>query len=599
MDMIDKRFRVDEKRPFHGKFWPKGIPYELDYDYSMTLGQMFDEAVEKHAEKPLIYFLNTWVSYKELKEMVDSFATYLHNIGVKKGDVVAIDLPNCIQYEVAYYAIIKLGAICIGVNPTYKPKELLYQMKLSGAKVIIVLDILYKKIVSQIEPDWKFDKVIYTNFLDLASGISPIAKFIGKYILKKIPTAKIDLPNAIKFTECLKTEPNVPNVEINPETDPAILSMTGGTTGIPKAATISHRNLLANIKQISHIFLKQVPDENTEPSLGYRTGFIGVLPLFHCYAMIAVMNISIDVGGWQILFPRPPPPKEFLKTIYKLPNENRFVYYAVEYLLAQITESDPAIFKKYPLTGRIAICGTGGGVLHDYIRKPFESNTGAYITEGYGLSEATAMVSANNIYGEREPGYIGTPASSTDWDIFDIEDFSKGPLNILGEEGVGEICVTGPQIMMGYWNNPEATTETIKEWDGRKWLLTGDIGYMEKHGRIKIIDRKKELIKMSGRSVYPSEVESIIGEHPAVLEVGVAAVPDEKTGEAVKAWVVIKPDQKDVVGSKELYDWFKDNMAYWKIPKYIEFIEEVPKTLIGKIAHRALQEADPLWKNRL
>ena len=596
--MIDPRFKVDENRPFHSKYWPKGVPYELDFDYSTTLGKMFDDSVEKHANDPAIWFLKTWVSYKELKDMVDSFATYLNEIGVKKGDVIAIDLPNCIQYVVAFFAIAKLGAISTGLNPTYKAQEVLHQIQLTGAKIIIVLDILYAKVVSKIETDWEFDKVIYTNMLGMATGISPIAQFIAKKILKKVPSAKIDQPNAIKFTECLKTKPNVPNVLINAEIDPAVLAMTGGTTGIPKAATLSHRNLVANAKQIGYLFLRQIKEGSTDPPLGHRTGFIGVLPIYHSYAMSAMMNVSINVGGWQVLFPRPPPPEEFLKDIYKLPNYNRFVYYAVEFLLQGITELDPSVLEKYPMTGRIAVCGAGASVIHDYIRYPFEEKTGAHITEGYGLSEASPMVCANNLYGERDPGFIGTPGSSTDWDIFDIDDFSKGPLNVIGEEGVGEICVTGPQVMLGYWKNPEATAKTIREWNGKQWLLTGDIGFMDKYGRMKILDRKKQLIKVNARAVFPHEVETMIGDHPSILELAVSAVPDDNTGEAVKAWVVFKPKVNEKITAGELKEWCEDKMASWKVPKHIEFIDAVPRSAIGKIDRRTLQEADPLWKNR-
>ncbi|MBN2155299.1 MAG: AMP-binding protein [Candidatus Lokiarchaeota archaeon] len=590
--MIDERFNLPENRPFFGKFWPKGLPHDLDIDYSASLSQMFDKSCAKYADDPAIWFLKTWMTYKELKKHVDAFATYLHNIGVKKQDTIVIDLPNCFQFPIAFYAIVKLGAKCLPINPLYKGKELIDLFSRTNAKIIITLDVLWAKVVSKIEPEWTFDHIIYTGMLDMATGISRLAQFIGKRVLKKIPTAKITDPRAIDFRECLRIEPNAPNVSIDAHKDIAVISSTGGTTGIPKLVMLSHRNLYANANQIMNLFLKQKPEEGEQFVLGHRTGLIGVLPLFHLYGLGAIMNVAVAMGGIQILFPRPPPPEELLKTIYELPDYNKFVYYTVEYMLVQMLEVDPRIVKKYPLNGRICITGTGGGYLHPHIRDRFEQMTGARITEGYGLSEAGPMVSANKLWGYREPGYLGTPGPSIDWEIFDMEDFSKGPVPI-GEKG--EICVSGPNVMLGYWQDPETSAKVLREYDGRTWLLTGDIGIMEEHGRVQIIDRKKQIIKISGRLVFPSEIENEIGQHPLVKEVAVASVPDQRTGEAAKAWIVIKEEGKGTLTSEKLRNWLNQNIAEFKVPKHIEFVEDIPKTAAGKIAHRTLQEQDPLW----
>jgi len=593
--MIDERFRVPENRPFYGKYWPKGLPHELDIDYSLSLGKMFDQSVEKYAEDPAIWFLKTWMTYRELKEKVDSFTSYLHNIGVKKGDSVAIDLPNCFQFVIAFYSIMKLGAICVPLNPLYKKKELVPLMETTNTKVIITLDVLWAKVISLIEPDWTFDHIIYTGMLDLATGISKFAQFLGKKILKKIPSAKIKDPRAVDFRNCLNTIPDVPDVKINPDTDIAVLTSTGGTTGIPKIVMLSHRNLVSNAKQIGYLFLNQTPEHDDKFILGHRTGFIGILPLFHLYGLGAIMNVSVGIGGIQVLFPRPPPPAELLKTIYKLPNYNHFILYSIEYMLIQMLDVDPKIVEKYPLTGRIAICGYGGSYLHPYIRDRFENMTGAKITEGYGLSEAGPMVSANNLYGYRDPGYVGTPGPSIDWDIFDMEDFSKGPVP-LGQRG--EVCVSGPGIMLGYWKDPETTAEVLRKYNEKIWLLTGDIGIMDEHGRVKLIDRKKQLIKMAGRSVFPTEVENEIGLHPLVKEVAVASIPDERTGEAAKAWVLVKEEGKETLTPEKLRTWLEQNISSFKVPKYIEFVQEIPKNPAGKIARRVLQENDSLWRSK-
>jgi long-chain acyl-CoA synthetase len=595
------KYKVDEKRPFFGKFWPEGVPKQLDYDYSMSLVDLFDSAVRNWADDPSVWFMYTLISYKELKRKIDGLATAMHEMGVKKGDVVAIHLPNCPQYVVAYYAIATLGAIVTGVNPTYKPLEILHQMKVTKAKYIVVLDALYEHYVKKFKDDWNFEKIIYTNLVDDASEIPEEVVELG-IGSGEIPSADVTEPNAVAYKDCIKTEPNVPKIAIDPEKDTAVLMMTGGTTGVPKAAVLTHENVVSNAKQCCDILLnqKEPGDENT---VGHRTGMLGVIPLYHSFAMTTVMNCSIAVGGWQLLYAKPPDAEELIQDIEDLPDTypeyNGIIYCAAEILFQRITELADEDFKKYDIAGRIKLCISGAGPLHEYVRIPYEAKTGAKITEGYGLSEASPVVSANNFYGEREPGWIGVPAPGTDWDIFPSEDFSQGPVNEIGEEkGTGEICVCGPQVMAGYLDNPERTAATIKEWDGRKWLLTGDIGYMDEHGRIKIRDRKKQLIKMAGHSVFPKEVENLIGTHPKVLEVAVAGLPDAKTGEAVKAWVVLKPEDKGTITAEELRAWSLENITRWKAPKYVELIEEIPKSMVGKAMRRTLQEADPLWKGK-
>ena len=591
-----EKFPVSEDRPFYtGKFWPKGVPHKLDYEVSTTLGKFFNDAAEKYSDDPAIWFLETWVTYKELKQMVDSLATYLQSIGVKKGDVVAVHLANSIQYVVSYYAITLIGAVITGINPTYKKMEVLHQCKLTGAKVIIVLDALYFHFVAPFKDQWDFDKIIYTNLVDLASGMSPLIKFIGK-LIKKIPKAKVEHPNAISLKEVLKTKPNVKPVDINAVEDAATLIMTGGTTGIPKAAELTHMNVVSNAYQCVEILINQREEGNTDPTIGHRTGMVGCLPLYHSFAMTTVLNTSIAVGGWQMLFAKPPPADELLKEIYDLPDYNGYIYCGAEILFQRIAQVDQEVIDKYPLKGHLKLCISGAGPLHEYVRIPFEKKTGAKITEGYGLSETTPVVCCNNFFGEREPGYIGVPAASTDWYIFDSEDFSKGPIMGLGEEeGTGELCVAGPQVMKGYWKNPERTAATLREWNGRIWCLTGDIGFMDEYGRVAIRDRKKQLIKMAGHSVFPKEVESLIGSHEKVLEVAVAGVPDEKTGEAVKAWVALQPDAIGTITADEIKAWALENMTRWKCPKYLDIIDEIPMTNIGKVMRRSLQEHDPLF----
>jgi long-chain acyl-CoA synthetase len=352
-------------------------------------------------------------------------------------------------------------------------------------------------------------------------------------------------------------------------------------------------NVVANAMQCERILLNQ-KQKGDSTALGHKTGMVGVLPLYHSFAMTAVMNVSVASGSWIMMFPKPPPTEELLETLCTLPDYNGFCYCAAEILFQRIAELPDDVLAKFDLKGRLKLCISGAGPLHDYVREPFERKTGARITEGYGLSEASPVVSANAFYGERETGYIGVPAPGTDWMIFDGADFSKGPLPI-GADNIGEICCTGPQVMRSYWKEPEQTADHLKEYKGKTWLLTGDMGFMDEHGRIAIRDRKKQLIKMAGHSVFPAEVESLMGNHPSVLECAVAGLPDEKTGEAVKAWVALRPEAVGKITAEELLAWAKENMTQWKAPKYVEIVNELPKSLVGKVLRRVLQEADPIF----
>jgi long-chain acyl-CoA synthetase len=611
------KYKVSPDRPwFKGGYWGKGIPEQLDVDYNMNLSDLLERAVKNWGDSPVMWFLDTWVTYKELKDMVDRFSTYLQSIGVKKGDVVAVHLPNCIQYIVAYYGITQIGAVITGINPTYKPLEVLHQVKLTGAKIYFGMDALFFRDCEGFIADgkWDFDKVIITNLADLATGMSKVKKVLGKVIfvftkkvLKKeetvgLPWVPVKHPNMIPLMEVLKTEPNVKKVDINPEEDVATLIMTGGTTGVPKAAVLTHQNCFVNAKQCEVLLVNQ-KENDSDPNLGHKTCMVGVLPLYHSFAMSTVMNVSIASGSWMMLFPSPPETEVLLEHIasLNLPNgeePNGICYCGAEILFQRIAQLPQEVIDRFPLKGRLKLCMSGAGPLHEYVRIPFTEKTGAALSEGYGLSESSPVLTVNNFFGKREPGFIGVPVPGTDVRIFDREDFSKGPIDVFGEEGTGEICAWGPQVMKEYWEMPDRTEATIKEWDGRKWLLTGDIGFMDEHGRFAIRDRKKQLIKMAGHSVFPAEVESLLGSHDMVEEAAVAGLPDPKTGEAVKAWVVLKPEAIGKITADELKAWAQENMTRWKCPKYIDIIDEVPKNVIGKVMRRTLQEADPLFQKK-
>jgi long-chain acyl-CoA synthetase len=317
------------------------------------------------------------------------------------------------------------------------------------------------------------------------------------------------------------------------------------------------------------------------------------------------MNVSIGMGGWMMLFPRPPPTEEFLKEIDKIPAPNGLAYTGAEILFKRIADF-PHLDKFPNLMGKMKLNISGAGPLHAPVRDSFEKNTGGKIVEGYGLSEASPVVSAGNLFGESPIGTIGMPLPGTDWGIWDAAapTLDDGPIadgtpkSKYGEENTGELCVCGPQVMKEYLNQPAETKETIQEWDGRLWLRTGDIGFMNEDGTVALRDRKKQLIKVAGHSVFPTEVETMLMRNEAVSEAAVAGLPDPegKVGEIAKAWVALKPEYVGKVTEDDILSWAKENMTHWKVPKFLDFIDEVPKNVLGKVQRRILQEADPLYK---
>ena len=585
-------WQINEQKAWFQKWWPNNVSKNIQFE-NMSLGELFERQRKKYPNGRVMWFLHAWMTYDEAGKIIDSLATALSNLGLKTGDAVALLLPNSFQYVISFYACAKLGIIVTGINPTYKPLEVLHQIEISNIKALITLDALYGELVKPIISKTKIETVIYTSVVDLA-GMPSIKVALGK-MLKKIPKGKVDFKNSYKFTELIKTPPNLPEVNFDPKTHPATYIMTGGTTGVPKATVITHFSLVSNVRQIVEIF------GGEQPGLGN----IGALPLFHSFGLTAVMNTAIGVGGWMMLFPRPPPTEEFLEEANNIDAPQGLAYAGAEILFKRI--ADFPNLEKFPnLMGKLKLNVSGAGPLHAPVRDSFEKNTGGRIVEGYGLSEASPVVSAGNLFGESPIGTIGLPLPGTDWGIFKSEDptLEKGPIadgmpgSKYGEENTGELCVCGPQVMKEYLNQPEESNDTLQEWDGRIWLRTGDIGFMNEDGTVALRDRKKQLIKVAGHSVFPKEVESMLMKHEAVSEAAVAGLPDPagKVGEIAKAWVELTPEYRGKITEEELMAWTKENLTHWKCPAQIEFIDEVPKNILGKVQRRALQEADPLFK---
>jgi long-chain acyl-CoA synthetase len=587
---MQEPYYVDESKRWFQKWWPEGVPLNTSFE-EKTINDLLDEQVDKYGSENYMWFLDTWITYKQFQDYVKSFATALTNLGIKKGDVIALLLPNCPQYIVGYYAITRIGAIANGINPTYQPMEVLHQLDITKPKMLIVLDALYNSSIKPIIKELKIELLVYTNLTDL-SEIKGLKKVIGKFV-KKIPSGKVDYPGALKFKEMIKTVPKVPKVDIDVKKDPATYIMTGGTTGLPKAAVLSHFNVVSNTKQCK-LWLG-----GEKPGIGN----VGILPLFHSFAHTVVMNTSIAVGGWIMLFPTPPSQAELCESIERLPCKEGLIYAGTEILFKRLAELKN-INRRFPrVMGKLILCISSAGPLHQPVRDAFVKNTGGRIVEGYGLSEASPAVSAGNLFGESPVGSIGMPFPGTEWGIWPSDDFKKGPIcrgdpedANFGIEYSGEICVTGPQIMLEYLNEREETANTIMEYGNKIWLLTGDIGFMNDDGTIEIRDRKKQLIKCKGYSVFPKEIEELLMKHPDIIEAAVAGLPDEEFGEIVKAWVAIEEDCD--CSPQKIKEWARDNMAHYKVPHKVAIIGELPKNLIGKVQRRKLQEADPIWKEK-
>ncbi len=568
------------------KHWPPKVPKCLDYP-DCTLAEFLKESATSHAERPAIFFLDTEITYDRLWDMVRRLATSLARIGYRRGDVVALMLPNSIQFVVAYYACQLLGVTVTSVNPTYKSLEIHHQLTDSGAKALIILDALYAGAREGIEGT-EVRQIIGTNIVDLC-GFSAVKLLLGK-LLKKIPTGELPA-DAVQMKALLQAPPDPPDVDIDPE-DVAVLLYTGGTTGLPKGAMLTHRNVVSNAVMCdAWLWKKEV-----------NTGIIGVLPLFHSFAMTTVMNTAIRTGGFQVLFPRPPADlTELFAAIEKYAAKGDLIMPGVAVLFNRIN-THPRV-KDFNLSG-LTMAVSGAGPLPLEVQDRFEALTGSIIVEGYGLSEATPVVTGNPIGAYRKQGTIGLPFSDTDIKIMDKEKGTRelSPLpfavaetgglteeqSLAADDYTGELVIKGPQVMKGYMNKPEETSRALR--DG--WLYTGDIACMDADGYTIIRDRAKDMIKYKGYAIFPAEVEDLLHRHPDILGAAVIGVPHKEFGEVVKAFIIAEPKRPEPLTAEEIQSWARDKMAAYKIPSLVEFREELPTTLVGKILRRVLRDEE-------
>jgi long-chain acyl-CoA synthetase len=558
--------------------YPEGVPPSLAPYPQTSLFSILEEAAARNPGAVATAFFGKRLTYRELVRQIDQFGRVLTSLGVTKGDRVGLVLPNCPQYVIAYYAALRIGAVVVGNNPLYTERELSHQLTDAGIEVCVALDQLYPK-VAAVRDAAGIREVIVTGVQDAMpfplSMLAPL-KFRREAKAEGHPWPPVPHgAKVLRWKQLMRgAYPEAPPAPIDPETDLAGLIYTGGTTGLSKGAMLTHANLVANTMQCEAWF-PQIR-EGTE-------AVMCVLPFFHSYGMTVCMNLGVLKAAKLILLPR----FDLKRTLKAVQKERPTLFPGVPRLYIAINESP--LTKRYDLRS-ISACLSGAAPLPTAVAETFERITGGRLVEGYGMTEASPVTHANAVFGERRPGSIGLPFPDTDCRIVDLDDWT---VEIPAGEP-GELAVSGPQVMRGYWNRPEDTASVLRrDPDGRTWLLTGDIATMDEEGFFGIVDRKKDMILVSGFNVYPSEIEEVLYRHPKVQKVCVAGVPDDRTGEAVKAFVVLK--QGESATPDEIIAWARDpghGLTGYRVPKMVEFRDSLPETLVGKILRRLVVEEE-------
>lgn len=539
--------------------YPEGIDWSQKLP-SHAMHTILDEAAALYGNKTAVDFEGRKYTYSELAGLVDKAAKGLQEIGVGKGVKVGLLLPNCPLFMISYYAILKVGGTVVNYNPLYSTRELHQQIKDSRTTIMITLNlkVLYTKVRMMLYST-ELDKLVIGKMEDML----PYAKGLFFKTIKKEAIAEIypDI-KLIPFSEITANNGNYAPVVIDPNRDCAVLQYTGGTTGISKGAVLTHSNLYVNTLQSSAWFHGLGPDEV----------ILGALPLFHAFAMTGVMNLAIMKGACIILHPR----FELNKILQSIKKMNITLVFGVPTMFNAITNAPNISPSDFP---SVKLCVSGGAPLPLDIKKQFEAATNCRLIEGYGLTEASPIITVNPLWGDDKDNSVGLPFPGT---VIEIRD-SEPPHARLKQGKIGEICVIGPQVMQGYWNNPDETAKVLKE--GR--LHTGDLGYLDEEGYLFVIDRLKELIIASGYNIYPRHVEEALYMHPAIAEAAVIGVDDAYRGQTVKACVVCKKGQ--TVTTETLQAFLKEKLAAYEVPTQFAFFDELPKTLIGKISKKALR----------
>jgi long-chain acyl-CoA synthetase len=563
----DSRTKETSMDRFWLKNYPKGVPADIDYHQYESLVTLLDEAFKKHGSKPAYRFMGKELTYSQLDEYSAALGAWLQSRGFTKGKRIAIMMPNVMQYPVALAAVLRAGCTVVNVNPLYTPRELEHQLKDSGAEAIFILE-NFARTLQHVYAKVPTKTVVVCamgDMLGFAKGL--LVNFVVRNVKKMVP--EYTVPNAVRWNEALADglRMTLKRVEVGHD-DIAFLQYTGGTTGVSKGATLSHRNIVANMLQAEAWY--QPALSKLKP--GELPLTVTALPLYHIFALTVCAMMSMRIGGKCLLIANPRDIPGFVK---ELQQHTFHVFPAVNTLFNGLLHNEE--FRKLDFS-RLILSAGGGMAVQQAVAERWLKVTGCPIAEGYGLSETSPVATANRTDTDRFTGTIGLPVPSTEIAILD----EQGAPVPVGH--VGEIAIKGPQVMAGYWNRPDETAKVMTA-DG--FFRSGDIGVMDAEGYTRIVDRKKDMILVSGFNVYPNEVEGVVASHPGVLECAAVGVPDDNSGEAVKLFVVKKDP---AVTEKEIMEYCKENLTGYKKPKYIEFRSDLPKTNVGKILRRELRD---------
>jgi long-chain acyl-CoA synthetase len=547
------------------KNYEPGVPHTLEYP-DRPLHANLEETARRHPDATAAIFLEAKMTYRQLNELVDRFAAALQQLGVKKGDRVAVYCANCPQFVIGYYGALRAGAVAVSFNPLYAAREVEHQLQDSGSETILVMSRFYP-IVKQVRANTPLKRVIVTNIKEYFPTLTKLLFTVAK---EKKEGDRQDISgdaNTYWFQDLLNRAPAKPKpVDIKPD-DTACLLYTGGTTGVAKGAELTNANLMANTV-MCRAWLHDIREA--------QEIVITALPLYHSYGMTTCMNLSIYTAGAMLLIPNPRDIPGLIKSISK---HRPTLFPGVPTMYVAFNNfSDIGKFD----VSSIRACISGAAGLPVEVQTRFQELTGARLVEGYGLSEASPVTHANPVFGDNRIGTIGMPWPDTDAKIVDLETGKKE----LPPGGIGELIIQGPQVMKGYWQMPDETANALR--DG--WLYTGDIARMSEDGYFQIVDRKKDMIIAGGFNIYPRDVEEVLYEHPKIKEAVVAGIPDPRRGETVKAYCVLK--EGETATEEEIRDFCRENMARYKVPTMVEFRSELPKTIVGKVLRRILVEEE-------
>jgi len=572
-----------QQRPWLSSY-PEGVPKTLEPYPERSLYSILSDSVARFPNNPAISFrlpgapMGKTLSYRDLERQVVQLSRVLASLGVRKGDRVGLILPNCPQYVIGYYAALRLGAVVVGNNPLYTERELSHQLKDAGIEVALILENLYPKL-GAIRDEVGLREVVVTratDFVPFPLSLLAARTMKKQAVAKGEPWPPVPAEAKVRWWKDLMagSYPASDPVEVDAKDDLAGLIYTGGTTGLSKGTMLTHHNLLSNVIQGRAWF----PDLRDG-----QEAVMCVLPFFHSFGMTVAMNIGLYLGAKLVLEIQ----FDLKATLSSVQREKVTMFPGVPRIYIAINEGKETA--NFDITS-IKSCFSGAAPLPLAVQEKFESITGGTIVEGYGLTETSPIASSQPIGGRRKAGSIGIPVPDTDFRTVDLDDWTKEMPR--GEEG--ELIISGPQVMQGYFNRPDETEQVIKtDENGQRWLLTGDIAKMDEDGYFFIVDRKKDMIIVSGFNVYPTDIEQVLYRHPKIEKVAVVGVPDETTGEAVKAYVVLK--EAEAATAEEIIAFSKDpkqGLTGYRVPKRIEFRESLPETMVGKVLRRVLQDEE-------